>query len=162
MKTALIFSDSHGSIENTLSIIKEYPQADAIFHCGDIENDADRLRQATHLPVAIVRGNCDYDASLPEELVTTFAGKKIAMCHGHCYFTYGEMDVLKYWGMEKQADILLFGHTHEPFLEQSSELTILNPGSISRPRQLGHRKSYAVMEIDERGEINISIEYIWG
>jgi hypothetical protein len=158
MKQALIFSDSHGRIDKALEIVKQYPNAEAIFHCGDIEGDADRLRQCTPHPVAIVRGNCDYISSLPQEIVTVFAGKKIAMCHGHRQVIYGGVDILKYWAMEKEADIVLFGHTHVPYVEQTSTLTVINPGSISKPRQEGHRPSYAVLEIDDAG-ISVDIKY---
>lgn len=159
MKQALIFSDSHGRIERTLEIISRYPQAEAVFHCGDIEGDADRLRQSTPHPVAIVRGNCDYISDLPQEIVTTFAGIKIAMCHGHRHAVYRGIDVLKYWALEKEADVVLFGHTHVPFLEQSSSLTVINPGSISKPRQEGHQPGYAVLEVDDHGEISVQMKF---
>lgn len=160
MKQALIFSDSHGRIDKAIDIIHQYPKVEAVFHCGDIGGDDDILRCATPHAVAIVRGNCDYSSTLPPEIVTTFSGKKIAMCHGHRYLMYGGIDQLKYWAMEKEADIVLFGHTHVPFVEQSSTLTVINPGSISRPRQEGHRKSYAVLEIDDNGEITVDIRYV--
>lgn len=160
MKQALIFSDSHGRIEKAVDIIRKHPKAEAVFHCGDIGDDDGVLRQATPHAVAIVRGNCDYKPSLPTEIVTTFAGKKIAMCHGHQYLMYGGIDPLKYWAKEREADIVLFGHTHIPFVEQSSALTVINPGSISKPRQEGYKKSYAVLEIDDKGEITVDIRYI--
>lgn len=160
MKQALIFSDSHGSIDTAIDIIHQYPKAEAIFHCGDISSDSEILRRATPHTVAIVRGNCDYYSPLPEHVITTFAGKKIAMCHGHKHLMIGGIDQLKYWAMEQEADILLFGHTHVPFVEQSSTLTVINPGSISKPRQEGYKKSYAVLEIDNGGEITVDIKYV--
>jgi hypothetical protein len=160
MKQALIFSDSHGKIDKTLEIIRQYPKAEAVFHCGDILGDEERLRRSTPHTVAIVRGNCDYNYDLPQEIVTAFAGKKIALCHGHRQAMYGGVDLLKYWAMEKEADIVLFGHTHVPFIEQSSTLTVINPGSISKPRQEGHRPSYAVLEIGDAGEISVEIKYL--
>lgn len=160
MNQALIFSDSHGRIEDALSVIREYPQAEAVFHCGDVNPDADRLRNATPHTVAIVRGNCDYSAGLPEQIVTTFAGKTIAMCHGHRYLSYGGLDMLRYWGMEQKADIVLFGHTHVPLVQQDEDILFVNPGSISKPRQEGHRKSYAVLEVADNGSIRAEIRYI--
>lgn len=160
MKQALIFSDSHGRIDKVIDIIHQYPKAEAVFHCGDISDDDERLRCATPHTVAIVRGNCDYFSRLPQDIVTTFAGKKIAMCHGHQYLMIGGIDQLKYWAMEQEADILLFGHTHVPFVEQSSTLTVINTGSISKPRQEGYKKSYAVLEIDNGGEITVDIKYV--
>lgn len=161
MKQALVFSDSHGKIDRALEIIKKYPKAEAVFHCGDICGDEEQLRRATPHPVCIVKGNCDYTSELRDSIITTFGGKKIAICHGHRYLMYGgEIDRLKYWGLEQEADIVLFGHTHVPFVEQSSTLTVLNPGSISRPRQSDHIPTYAVLEIDDKGEIHIDIKRV--
>lgn len=160
MKRALIFSDSHGRIDRALEIIRQHPEAEAVFHCGDVMDDADRLRRATPHPVAIVRGNGDYGPGLPQELVTVFAGKKFAMCHGHRHHVYGGMETLRYWGLEREADVVLFGHTHIPFVEQSSTLTLINPGSITRPRQADHRPSYAVVDIDTKGELKVRIQYL--
>ena len=42
----------------------------------------------------------------------------------------------------------MFGHTHRPFFEQKNGITVLNPGSLSFPRQEGRRGSYMIMEID--------------
>ena len=157
MKQALIFSDSHGNVDKLLEVVKRYPKAEAVFHLGDVEGDADRIRYCTSYPVYMVRGNCDYISDLPQQIVTTFGGKKIAMCHGHRYINYGGVDTFRYWALEQEADIAMFGHTHVPFLEQSSKLTLINPGSISRPRQEGHIPTYAVMEIDDKGEVLVQI-----
>lgn len=161
MKRALIFSDSHGQLENTLAVMKKYTDAEAVFHLGDIEGDADRLRRATAYPVYIVRGNCDYYSDLPTQLIITFGGKKIGMNHGHRYLNYGGIETFKYWAMEQQVDIAMFGHTHVPYLEQEGSLILLNPGSISRPRQEKHIPTYTVMDIDDRGEVHFDMcEYI--
>lgn len=157
MKQALIFSDSHGNIDNILDVIKRYPKAEAVFHLGDIEGDADRLRYATSYPVYMVRGNCDFSAELPPQIVTEFAGKRIAMCHGHRYLSYGGVETLRYWAMEQQADIAMFGHTHVPYLEQDSSPILLNPGSISRPRQEKKIPTFTVMEIDQDGEVHFNM-----
>lgn len=46
----------------------------------------------------------------------------------------------------------MFGHTHKPYLETKDGVTILNPGSLSYPRQEGRRPSYMIMDIDEAGK----------
>ncbi len=67
--------------------------------------------------------------------------------------------------MRKEAlgrgmDIAMFGHTHRPFLDYSKGITMLNPGSVSYPRQDGHEPSYALMEIDSSGEAHYMIKYL--
>ena len=40
------------------------------------------------------------------------------------------------------------------------ELTVLNPGSLSFPRQEGRRPSYALMEYGESGKARFEIRYL--
>ena len=86
---ALIFSDSHGRTENLVKAMDRYPDFQAIFHLGDVGNDEAYIRSLTPYPVYMVRGNCDFSSSLKESMVIEFGGKRIAMCHGHRYLSYG-------------------------------------------------------------------------
>ena len=51
----------------------------------------------------------------------------------------------------KEADLVLFGHTHRIFYEQHNGLSMLNPGSIGEPRYPG-KPSYGRVII-ENGQI---------
>ena len=57
-------------------------------------------------------------------------------------------------------DIVMYGHTHRPCLDVKPDLIALNPGSISYPRQDGHRPSYILMELNQVGEADFRIEYM--
>ena len=37
------------------------------------------------------------------------------------------------------------------------DVTILNPGSISLPRQMGYKKTFMIMEIDEEENISYTL-----
>ena len=56
-------------------------------------------------------------------------------------------------GMEKakakDCQIVMYGHTHTPVVEEENGILVINPGSLTYPRQRGRRPSYAVMEIEE-------------
>ena len=56
-------------------------------------------------------------------------------------------------------DIAMFGHTHRPYLEMEEDLTLLNPGSLSYPRQDGRKPSYMIMEIDSAGKAHFTLNY---
>lgn len=157
MAKYLVFSDSHGRNEEMLDIIKENKDVEGIFFLGDIEGNDDRLRNSVQGPVYMVRGNCDWSSKAPDFQVIKLHGHKVAMTHGHRQHVNMGIDILKYWAMENEADVVMYGHTHVPVLEQSSALTVLNPGSISRPRQEGHTPTYAVIEFLENGEIRARI-----
>lgn len=44
------------------------------------------------------------------------------------------------------ADVLLVGHSHVPFIRELGSKTIVNPGSVGQPRTGDKRASYAVWE----------------
>lgn len=158
MAKYLVFSDSHGRDEKMLEIAARHKkEIEGIFFLGDMENGGDRLRNSTQGPVYMVRGNCDWSLQAPDFQVFRIHGHRIAMTHGHRQHVNMGIDTLKYWAQEKEADVVMYGHTHVPFVEQSSLMTVLNPGSISRPRQSDHIPTYAVIDFAENGEINIEI-----
>ena len=157
MAEYLVFSDSHGRDDNMLDIIKQHKEAEGIFFLGDIENHGERLRNSIPGPVYMVRGNCDWSSDAPEFIVFQLHGHRNAMTHGHRQHVVGGVNILKYWALEQEADIVMYGHTHVPFVEQFSQLTILNPGSISKPRQGDGIPTYAVINFAEGGEVQIEI-----
>lgn len=44
------------------------------------------------------------------------------------------------------ADVLIVGHTHTPFVRQEGKTTILNPGSLGQPKTGRPLACYAVWE----------------
>ena len=154
---ALVFSDSHGKLDNLLEVLKQHPDYEAIFHLGDVVGDEERLRNMTPYPVYMVRGNCDYYSRCKDSLLIEWGGRRIAMCHGHRQINFGgSLKDFYTFGRNQKADIVMFGHTHRPLLEEAEGMILLNPGSISRPRQENKIPIYTVMSADEDG--NISFE----
>ena len=76
----------------------------------------------------------------------------IIMCHG--------METIIEEGRSRGADLVMFGHTHRPFFLQKDGMTILNPGSLSFPRQEGRRGSYMIMEVDGDGKLSFEQKYL--
>ena len=44
------------------------------------------------------------------------------------------------------ADILIFGHTHIPYLEKEEDVILLNPGSLALPKQQPPQATLAVIK----------------
>ena len=87
-------------------------------------------------------------------------GNHIFITHGHYYYvSMGESDLLKE-AKGRDADVVMYGHTHKPSLHEEDGVTILNPGSISYPRQSGRQKTYMIMEIDASGMPEIELKYV--
>ena len=79
--------------------------------------------------------------------------------HGHYYGVSLGEDRIKAEARGRGADIVMYGHTHRPSLEEEKDLVTLNPGSVSYPRQAGRDPSYIVMQADERGGVDFQICY---
>ena len=69
--------------------------------------------------------------------------------HGHGYGISMGTERLEEEARYRKAEIVMFGHTHRPYLREADGLWMVNPGSLSYPRQEGHRPTYMLMEIEE-------------
>ena len=80
--------------------------------------------------------------------------------HGHYYYVSLDTQEIRRQALTRGADIVMFGHTHRPLLEIGRDVTLLNPGSLSYPRQEGRRPSFIIMELDSQGEAHYTINYL--
>lgn len=145
----LVFSDSHGMLENISSAFKSN-DFDAVIFLGDGLTDLQTLSQIKKdIPIYAVRGNCDFFAGpVPEIMMPELNGKKIFMTHGHLQYVKSGIYNLKMTAKKSGAHAVLYGHTHLPFYEEDCGLIVANPGSALKG-------CYAVMTIDE----NIKFEF---
>ena len=82
------------------------------------------------------------------------------MTHGHSYHVSMGVVRLREEAKRRKADIVMFGHTHKPYVDTEGDLTIINPGSLSYPRQEGRRASYIVMEIDADQKVSFEVKFL--
>ena len=85
---------------------------------------------------------------------------RCCLTHGHYYYVSAGLDTLRKEAYSRGMDIVMFGHTHRPLIEYDKELTVINPGSLSYPRQPGRKPSYIMMELDREGEAHFTIHYL--
>ncbi len=143
---AIIFSDSHGNIENCKKAMERSGKVDLIIHLGDICRDVVALSKTyPDIPIESVVGNNDYGAIGEKTKVITFDGHKILMTHGHLFRDTVE---LSEYAEMRGAEIGLFGHTHMKYREKLWETLVVNPGSISRPRD--GSPSFGIIETEEK------------
>lgn len=156
----LIVSDNHGRTGNLEGVIERVGDIDYLLHAGDTEGTEDYIEALLDCPSAIVGGNNDYFSGLPSELTVQLGKYKVWITHGHMYSIYmGTGRIVK--EMDRRGvDITVVGHTHIPKIEWCGEKAVVNPGSISLPRQPGRRPSYLLMEIDNDGEVHFTICYL--
>lgn len=126
----LVLSDSHGNLKNMERAV-ELTVPRSIIHLGDCWRDAEELHDLyPRIPLEQVPGNCDFGRFEATERLLFLEDKRVLIAHGHTMnVKYGLLSA-QYRAQEKGADILLFGHTHEPLVENDGALILLNPGSI--------------------------------
>lgn len=157
----LIVSDTHRKNDNYFKILKMHQSLDMVIHCGDTEGSEYALTQAADCPVQVVLGNNDFFSSLPKELEFNIDKYKVWVTHGHTYYVSMSNEPLKQEARARGVDVVFFGHTHRPVIDRTDDkIVLVNPGSLSYPRQDGHRPSYAIMEIDRFGEAHFTISYL--
>ncbi len=145
MKKILIFSDTHGYIDNCISAINNSDIVSAVIHAGDNTRDAEDLISIfPNIPVYYVCGNNDWYSRAPMEMTVELGGKRIYITHGHEFNVKYEHDyrTLVNHGHAVNADLTVFGHTHKPYTAYEGNMIVLNPGSVRFTR------TYAIAEID--------------
>lgn len=155
----LIVSDTHKCNGNFYKVLGEQ-KPDLVIHCGDAEGSEDELEAAADCPVRIVLGNNDFFSHLPRELTLDIGSYKVWVVHGHNYYVSMGNERLKREASDRGFDIVLYGHTHRPVVDAEGDVIAVNPGSLSYPRQEGHRPSYAIMELDEHGKAHFKIQFL--
>ncbi|MDD6467522.1 MAG: metallophosphoesterase [Erysipelotrichaceae bacterium] len=144
----VVVSDSHGRIEVLNEILKAHPNADAYIHCGDLE------LPDTYFPQFIrVKGNNDYYANVPHEIVTQVNDLKVLITHSHQYTYIQRKQQLAKKAEHLGCKLVCYGHTHVFHDEVIDGIQLVNPGScwINRDRS---DPSYAVVTV-EAGKMTV-------
>lgn len=156
----LIVSDTHRKNDNYFKLLKKQGKLDLIIHCGDVEGSEYALSESADCPVLMISGNNDFFSELPRDREFIIEKYKVWVTHGHWYGVSMGTEMLKQEARSRGVQIVMFGHTHKPCIDIGEDLVALNPGSLSYPRQEGHKPSYALMEIDKQGEAHYTIGYL--
>lgn len=149
----IVMSDSHDNYRALSKVMQDF-YADIYIHLGDGERELNKFclsnpdKQVYH-----VCGNCDFASLSDNELLISPDNKNVIFAvHGHKHGVKYSLETLKQTARNKGANIALFGHTHSRYNEYDNGLYILNPGSISLPRD-GHKPSFGIIELLPKGII---------
>ncbi len=162
----LVFSDSHGrrgKIEE--AVARQIKKPDAVIFLGDGLRDMTDA-EIGDIPIYAVRGNCDtmnmFTMDAPDEQCLILGDKRIFFTHGNRYGVKSTLASLINEAVKRDADIVLYGHTHESYereltsdneyaIKLKKPLYIMNPGSISTsPYRFG------VITVDREGRVLLS------
>ena len=111
--------------------------------------------------------NRRYLKALPEERRLEVAGRRLLITHGspasneeHLLPDTPERRLGELAGMA-QAEIIVCGHSHRPFVRAVEGVVFINTGSVGRPDDGDPRSCYALLEVDQ-GVFNVQhfrVEY---
>jgi putative phosphoesterase len=153
---ALVIADTH--LQRRAKALPEgllpyLERADLILHAGDLMDPTLLDDLAACAPVRAVRGNLDPpEAGLPEAVQFEFGGVSMAMIHDSGP-KRGRRNRLR--RRFPGARVVVFGHSHIPWLEDEEGFLLLNPGSpTSRRRQPEH--TFALLWV-EGGEVRAEV-----
>lgn len=146
----MILSDSHRSkrsMEKIIPIIEE--KIDLIIHAGDNFEDSRYLNEKTGVDCIAVTGNCDYERGVEDELEFELEGIKFFLTHGHKYgVKYGPQTLAKE-AANLGVDVVIYGHSHEKYDDFIFGVRVINPGSLSQPRDDVYG-SYVIMDVHDK------------
>ena len=97
---------------------------------------------------------------LDREKEIELGGKKIWLTHGHNYYVSLDLKVIEQEAVARGMDIVMFGHTHRPVIIVEDNITLINPGSISYPRQADAIPTYIILEINDNNEFNFELKNV--
>lgn len=157
----LVISDIHGGrngAETLLEAMKHHGIStvlclgDVLYHGprNDLPQDYDpktviSLMNSIKDNIIAVRGNCEAEVDqmvlefscMADYNIIPFSERKVFMSHGHIY-SPDHLPALR------PGDIFLSGHTHIPTCNMKDGIYLLNPGSITLPKE-NHPQTYAVL-----------------
>ncbi len=138
-----LISDTHAHLpflggelpEKVLTIFKE-ANVSLIIHAGDLTS-LDIIEELERIaPVVAVHGNMDppeVRAILPSLAVEVVSGWRIGVVHDIGFPPLWGMAEMERIAEEHDLDVLVFGHTHKPFLRVEGDRIFINPGSPVDP-----------------------------
>lgn len=156
----LIVSDTHGRHGNLDAVLEREGKIDMLIHLGDVEDDEHYIEAIAKWPVHMLSGNNDFFSYLPGEKEIKIGKYRVFMTHGHGYYVSMNTRRLRNEAVARGVDIVMFGHTHKPYIDVEGDLKVINPGSLSYPRQEGRRASYVVMEINANGNADFELKFV--
>jgi putative phosphoesterase len=148
MRIGLI-SDTHGQLRP--QILEHFASVDLILHAGDVGSQDVLTELETLAPVHAVSGNTDpfpLLSELPEIQELQLAGRRVIITHGHRLDPLTPAELCRHY---PEARIIVYGHTHRPYVGRTNGTLVVNPGAAG-PARFRLKPSVATLEWNDFGE----------
>lgn len=143
----MVISDTHGRMPK--EVLEACRGADHIVHAGDVGREDFLDELGAIAPVAAVSGNVDPLDLAPLRARVKLGSWRILVQHivwergGPSFEIFGLLS-------EDPADLVIFGHSHEPLCERICGTVFLNPGSCG-PKRFSLPKAFGEALLGEEG-----------
>ncbi|MGA2471623.1 MAG: metallophosphoesterase family protein [Solirubrobacteraceae bacterium] len=108
----------------------------------------------------------DYMRGLPFDLRFELGGQGVRLVHGsprkvnEYLFEDKPAHTFERIAADADCDVLVFGHTHKPWIHAYGGVLFVNCGSIGKPKDGDPRAGFALLELDQGGDVRASIERV--
>lgn len=128
----IIASDSHRRNDRLKVLENRYPNA-LFLHAGDFQEDPQRF---DHWISVLGNNDPQWEGSTPWKRVVLVEGHRVLLLHGHQAPVKDREQRLVQMAREENCDVVVFGHSHVPVVENKDGILLLNPGSLYRSRKV--------------------------
>lgn len=125
-----LISDTHGMVRP--SVHDALAGVELILHAGDVGGDVILDELEVIAPVLAVYGNTDApgDPRLAASIERSIGGVGIHVSHGHEVGSPTPEKLLARYA----ADVIVYGHTHQPLVVRGDGRLVVNPGAAGARR----------------------------
>ena len=123
-----LISDTHGEVRP--GVHAALAGVELILHAGDVGGDEILAELRAIAPAHAVAGNTDPLGRYEPELLLTVGGVRIHVSHGH---ELGRPTPKKL-AAAYDADVIVYGHTHQPMIMRLGNSLVVNPGAAGPAR----------------------------
>ncbi len=122
-----VISDTHGLLRR--EALEALQGSELILHAGDI-GPSDIIEQLRGIaPVHVVRGNCDHGP-----WAQTLPATEVVSTGGHDAYMIHDLGLLDLNPAAAGFAAVIYGHSHQPKIEERDGVLYLNPGSAGPKR----------------------------
>jgi hypothetical protein len=149
-----VFSDTHGHcalLRQVVGGILQDRHMDLLVHLGDDYDDAEVFYEfeTPYLRVPGVYSDYYVDPRVPNRRIEDFEGWRTLLTHTRESHANDPRRSIKPERLiaQNEVDIVLFGHTHRPYLAEEKGILFVNPGHLKDRDKKGHEPTCALLDI---------------
>lgn len=158
---------------NIQSILGNYDEAVAFYlpTCGcNINSDSDRVKTKNSLNWTVENtsnDNKEYIRNFEENISLQVEAYNILLTHSSPisitdYVFEDDLEKQEQIAEDLEEDIIIFGHTHYPYVKRVNNKLFINAGSVGRPKDGDNRACYCFLELGDKIEVEfvrVSYDY---